>query len=97
MAPATKYGGKIVACHPGTMLKAKSKLTIVCTERTSGVAKPASNKEAVSWRYQCTAEPRQPIARKPYMILAARFLERSRNVARSGSSPINQNSAETVA
>ena len=43
-APATKYGGKIVECQPGTKPKAKSKLTIVCTDTTSGVASPASSK-----------------------------------------------------
>src|SRR6202035_5785732 len=31
------------------------------------------------------------------MIFAGRFLARSRNVARSGSSPINQNRSETIA
>ena len=40
MAPATKYGGKIVACQPGSTDTAKSKLTIVCTESTSGVEMP---------------------------------------------------------
>jgi hypothetical protein len=44
IAPATKYGGKIVVCHPGMSEIAKSKETIVCTERTSGVASPASNR-----------------------------------------------------
>ncbi len=44
MAPATKYGGKIVVCHPGMMAMAKSKLTTVCTEITSGVARPASSR-----------------------------------------------------
>ncbi len=29
IAPATKYGGKIVVCHPGITETAKSKLTIV--------------------------------------------------------------------
>ncbi len=42
MAPATKKGGKIVECQPGTMPLAKSELTIECTEMTSGVASPAS-------------------------------------------------------
>ena len=36
-APATKYGGNIVVCHPGIIDVAKSKDTIVCTERTNGV------------------------------------------------------------
>jgi hypothetical protein len=48
MAPATKYGGKIVVCHPGMTDVAKSKLTIVCTERTSGVANPARIRQTVS-------------------------------------------------
>jgi hypothetical protein len=43
MAPATKYGGKIVLCHPGTIDVAKSKPTTVCTDTTSGVAMPASS------------------------------------------------------
>jgi hypothetical protein len=37
MAPATKNGGKMVACHKGTIATAKSKDTTVCTESTSGV------------------------------------------------------------
>ena len=41
MAPATKYGGKIVVCQPGRSETAKSKETIVWTERTSGVEMPA--------------------------------------------------------
>ncbi len=48
MAPATKYGGKIVECHPGVMPTAKSNDTIVCTEMTSGVARPASSRYAIS-------------------------------------------------
>ncbi len=38
IAPATKYGGKIVVCHPGSTDVAKSIETTLCTERTSGVA-----------------------------------------------------------
>ena len=40
MAPATKYGAKIVACQPGTIDMAKSQDTTLCTESTSGVASP---------------------------------------------------------
>ena len=47
-APATKYGGKIVVCQPGITETAKSKLTIVCTESTSGVANPARMRYARS-------------------------------------------------
>jgi hypothetical protein len=41
-APATKYGGKIVVCHPGRTEVAKSNDTIECTLSTSGVEMPAS-------------------------------------------------------
>ncbi len=41
IAPATKYGGKIVLCQPGRRLVAKSVLTTLCTDRTSGVDIPA--------------------------------------------------------
>ena len=48
IAPATKYGGKIVVCQPGSCETAKSKETTLCTESTSGVASAASNKYARS-------------------------------------------------
>src|SRR3954466_7664661 len=41
IAPATKYGGKIVACQPGVSAIAKSNETTECTESTSGVANAA--------------------------------------------------------
>ena len=41
MAPATKYGAKIVECQPGTIESAKSHETTECTDSTSGVAIPA--------------------------------------------------------
>ena len=41
MAPATKYGGKIVVCQPGISDAAKSNDTIEWTESTSGVERPA--------------------------------------------------------
>src|SRR6476660_3534201 len=44
IAPATKYGGKIVVCHPGVSAIAKSNDTTECTESTSGVAKAARNR-----------------------------------------------------
>src|SRR3954465_4272161 len=40
MAPATKYGGKIVVCQPGSCDTGKSNEKMECTERTSGVEKP---------------------------------------------------------
>ena len=48
IAPATKYGGKIVVCQPGICDTAKSIETIECTESTSGVARPASVRYATS-------------------------------------------------
>ena len=44
IAPATKYGGKIVVCQPGIIETAKSKLTIECTDNTRGVHRPANIK-----------------------------------------------------
>jgi hypothetical protein len=44
IAPATKYGGKIVVCQPGRMETAKSIETTECTESTSGVASAASRR-----------------------------------------------------
>ena len=41
IAPATKYGGKIVVCQPGSCDTAKSNDTTECTESTSGVASAA--------------------------------------------------------
>ena len=41
IAPATKYGGKIVVCQPGSCDTAKSNDTIECTDSTSGVERPA--------------------------------------------------------
>ena len=44
IAPATKYGGKIVVCQPGTTEVAKSNETTECTESTSGVESAARSK-----------------------------------------------------
>src|SRR5437667_5637322 len=41
MAPATKYGGKMVVCQPGNCETEKSRDTILWTESTSGVESPA--------------------------------------------------------
>ena len=48
MAPATKYGGKIVVCQPGITLVAKSELTTLCTDKTNGVEIPANTRYANS-------------------------------------------------
>ena len=48
IAPATKYGGKIVVCHVGKIVVAKSNDTTLCTERTRGVERPAKSRYAIS-------------------------------------------------
>src|SRR5260370_29626426 len=60
-APATKYGGKIVVCQPGSTDTAKSKDTMVCTDSTSGVDRPASSRYAHLYSAQCRPDPRQPM------------------------------------
>src|SRR5690606_15345993 len=85
----------MVVCQPGMTEVAKSKLTIVCTDRTSGVARPASTSESDSCRCQCLAAPVQPKARKVYSFLRKPFA-RSRTVAKSGTRPVYQKSRDTV-
>src|SRR5210317_910928 len=94
-APATKYGGKIVVCHPGITEVAKSNDTIECTENTSGVAKPANTNETNSKRFQCLALPDQPNDMIPYIFFAIGFLALSLIVAKSGIKPMYQNTRET--
>ncbi len=64
IAPATKYGGMIVVCQPGTTEVAKSKDTIVCTDNTNGVDKPANINDNDSQRSQCFAVPIHPNDKK---------------------------------
>src|SRR5215471_15335621 len=64
-APATKYGGKIVVCQPGISDVAKSKDTIVCTDSTSGVDRPAKRTYAHLYSAQWRPEPRHPSANTP--------------------------------
>jgi hypothetical protein len=49
-----------VVCHPGITEIAKSIDTIVCTERTRGVANPARTNETSSKRCQSFALPLHP-------------------------------------
>src|SRR5713101_4440040 len=79
-APATKYGGKIVACQPGSTDVAKSMLTIVWTEITSGVASPARIVVAVSYRDHVRAEPFHPRLKRLYTSLLEPAAVRSRSV-----------------
>src|SRR6185437_5370976 len=97
MAPATKYGGKIVVCQPAIAATAKSKLMVVCTESTSGVERPARSSDADSYRIQCRVDPRHPSASMPYKYLAIGALARSRSVPKSGTMPMYQKTTEIVA
>ena len=58
----------MVVCQPGITEVAKSKDTIVCTESTSGVAKPARTKETSSKRCQSLARPDQPKLNNEYIF-----------------------------
>src|SRR5690606_28803619 len=95
IAPATKYGWKIVVCHPGTIDVAKSKDTMVCTESTSGVAKPARTKDTSSKRCQSLALPDQPKLNNEYIFFWNGFTALSRIIAKSGNRPVHQNTNET--
>src|SRR5690606_12968098 len=94
-APATKYGGKIVVCHPGITEVAKSKDTIVCTESTSSVAKPAKTNDTSSKRCQSFALPLHPKERIEYTCLVKGVMALSLNIAKSGKSPVHQNTNDT--
>ena len=60
MAPATKYGGKIVVCHPGSSAIAKSNDTTECTDSTSGVENAARNRYVRAKCRHSLSEFRQP-------------------------------------
>ena len=84
----------MVVCHPGITEVAKSKDTIVCTESTNGVAKPANIKATDSYLLQVLAAPSHPKDNAPYMV----FLipdALSLIVAKSGIKPIYQNTKDT--
>tara|TARA_B100001123_G_C14338384_1_gene641998 strand:+ start:186 stop:506 length:321 start_codon:yes stop_codon:yes gene_type:complete len=98
-APKTKYGGKIVVCHPGKTAVAKSVLTIECTEKTNGVANPANINDTDSNLCQSFAPPLHPNDNKEYIFcvngLTFLFIL-SRNIAKSGINPKYQKTIETV-
>src|SRR5688500_17338727 len=96
MAPATKYGGKIVVCGPGITEAASSHDSTECTESTSGVLSPASTSERLSCRCQCFVEPVHPKESRPYIYFLHFNFALSRTVARSGIKPVYQNKSETV-
>src|SRR4029079_15092039 len=96
IAPATKYGGKIVACQPGVSAIAKANDTTECTERTSGVAKAARNRYA---RVKCRhsrSELRQPSDNAASIAFRTGFCSRSRRIAMSGINPMYRKVLEIV-
>src|SRR3954471_4911055 len=96
IAPATKYGGKIVACQPGVSAMAKSKDTTECTDSTSGVLNAARKRYArVKWRHSLS-EFLQPSDIIEKMRFRTGFVSRSRSTAISGMSPMYRNVLETV-
>src|SRR6476469_2273631 len=97
MAPATKYGGKIVVCHPGVSAIAKSKDTTECTDNTSGVENAARNRYArAKWRHSLS-ELRQPSDSMVKMRLRIGLMfSRSLSTAMSGISPMNRKVLEIV-
>src|SRR6476660_10318631 len=96
IAPATKYGGKIVVCQPGVSAIAKSNDTTECTESTSGVENAARKRYA---RVKCRhsrSEFRQPSASVARIALRTGFFSRSRSTAMSGINPMYKNVLEIV-
>src|SRR5687768_8834215 len=98
IAPATKYGGKIVVCQPGTTDVAKSMDTMVWTDNTSGVERPARIKATDSYRIHVLAPPSHPKLNALYIcarVFAPILTARSRITAKSGMRPMYQNTSET--
>src|SRR5687767_2394525 len=95
IAPATKYGGKIVECHPGSLDSAKSMLTMLCTLKTRGVPSPARSSCPTRAACHCRAEPEKPRAKNAYARRLLGVRARSRAVARSGIRPRYQNKSES--
>ncbi len=62
IAPTTKYGPKIVECHMGTGVMAKSQETMVCTETATGTMTMAMMCMAISRRCHCRGVPCHPSA-----------------------------------
>ena len=67
MAPATKYGGKIVVCQPGSCDVAKSKDTTECTaeHQRRGERREQQVGAARSGASAALPSPRQPSASMP--------------------------------
>src|SRR5690606_41559126 len=70
--------------------------TMVCTESTKGVAKPANTRETSSKRCQSFARPVQPKLNRLYIFFWNGLIARSRIIAKSGSSPVHQHTKDTA-
>src|SRR6478672_11349908 len=88
IAPATKYGGKIVVCQPGVRAMAKSNDTTECTDSTRGVENAARKRYALAKCLHSRSEFLQPRDRTPKILLRTGFFSRSRRTAMSGINPI---------
>src|SRR5690348_16915315 len=96
IAPATKYGGKIVVYHPGVNAIAKSKDTTECTESTSGVENAARKRYALAKCLHSLSEFLQPSESTPKILRRTGFFSRSRSTAMSGMRPMYRNVDDTV-
>src|SRR5690606_1644596 len=85
----------MVLCHPGTTEVAKSKDTMVCTESTKGVAKPAKTRDTSSKRCQSFTRPLHPKLRIPYIFFWNGLVVLSRIIAKSGNNPVHQKTSDT--
>ena len=83
IAPTTKYGPKIVLCHMGMIVMAKSHDTIVWTETATGMITSAMMPMAFSSRTHSRSVPRQPSASVRYSFFR-QPLALSRATAMSG-------------
>ena len=97
MAPATKYGGKIVVCQPGMMRDGEVEATRRCAPRDQ--RRRQAGEQQVR-RLVALPVPRRaaPAEREHAVDDRGRrgSCARSRSVARSGIRPTYQNSSETV-
>src|SRR4029079_17095902 len=96
MAPATKYGGKIVVCQPGLIAIAKSNDTTECTESTSGVLKAARKRYILAKCRHSGSEFRHPNDRTARIFLRTGLVHRSRSTAMSGMRPTYRKVLEIV-
>ena len=85
----------MVVCQPGITEVAKSKDTMVCTESTRGVAKPASTNATVSYLDQVFAAPSHPKLNAPYTAAETLLVALSLMVAKSGINPMYQKTRDT--